>query len=80
MTPGKAIATATLIGVTAITIGDAPNWRVEPYIGLLAAMSGVSVVGQVAPDLAVGMAGLITAVMILQRGEALTAAVTRWFT
>lgn len=73
------IAWTTLISVVAITIGDAPQWRVEPYVGLLAAMSGVAVIARSSPALAQGFAGLITAVMILNRAERLTTVVVGQF-
>lgn len=76
MSPNQAIAWATMIGVVTITVADAPRWEVEPYVGLLAAMSGVAVVSRASPDLGKGLAGLIAAVMILQRGERVVNAVT----
>lgn len=70
------IAWTTLLSLVAITVGDAPDWRPEPYIGLLAAMSGVAVIGRASPPLAQAAAGLIAATMILNRGERLVRVVT----
>ena len=71
MTVNNAIAYTTLLGAVVITIADAPEWEVESYIGLLAAMSGIAIVARGNPDLAKGFAGLIAVVLVLQRGETL---------
>ena len=68
MTVNEAIAYTTLIGVVTITVADAPEWELDSYIGLLAAMTGVSVISRGSPELAKGLAGLIAAVLVLQRG------------
>ena len=78
MTVGKAIAATTLLGAVIITIADAPNWQVESYAGLLAAMAGIAILGQASPDVAKGMAGLIAAALVLQRGSKALGTVTSW--
>ena len=47
MSINQTVALTTLVGMVMITVSDAPDWQVEPYIGLLAAMAGVSVIGKV---------------------------------
>jgi hypothetical protein len=69
MTVNKAIALSTLVSVGVITIADAPQWEIEPYIGIMAAMGGVALIGQASPALGKSMAGLIATVMILRRGN-----------
>ena len=72
----QAVAAATILGMVAITVGDAPDWRVEPYIGLIAAMTGVTILGIANPPLGKSLAVLVAAVMVLQRGEKLLKVVT----
>ena len=76
MTVNQIVAATTMLGIVAITVGDAPDWRVEPYIGLIAAMTGVTILGLANPDLGKGLAVLVGTVMVLQRGEKLLRVVT----
>lgn len=76
VTTNQAVAAATLLGIVAITVGDAPDWRVEPYIGLIAAMTGVTILGIANPGLGKSLALLVATVMVLQRGERLLNIVT----
>lgn len=69
MSPGRAVVTGTLVAVGIITIADAPNWTVRPYLGLLAAMGGVAGLAEIAPDLATAFVGLIVVAVVLTRGE-----------
>jgi len=78
MSTGKMIAATTLLGAVVITVADAPNWQVESYAGLLAAMAGVAILGQASPEVAKGMAGLIATVLVLQRGSKVLEVVTSW--
>jgi hypothetical protein len=78
--PGTAqvIAGTTLLSAVVITVADAPNWQVESYIGLLAAMSGVAILSQASPEVAKSMAILIAVVMVLQRGQKTLNVITGW--
>lgn len=78
MGTAQVIAGTTLLGAVVITVADAPDWQVESYIGLLAAMSGVAILSQASPEVAKAMAVLIATVLLLQRGEKVINAVTSW--
>lgn len=69
----QTIGLVTLLGATMITISDAPEWRLEPYIGLMAAMAGVSILAKASPALAKSFAVLVGGVLVLERGEAVAA-------
>ena len=77
MTTNQTVALTTLVGMVMITVSDAPNWQVEPYVGLLAAMVGVSVLGAASPSLAKSFSVLIGAVIVLQRGRKVAAVLER---
>jgi hypothetical protein len=68
MTNNKMVATVATVGAVTIALADAPQWTVEPFIGWVAAASGVAILGQFAPPVAKGMAGLMLAALLLSRG------------
>lgn len=65
------IALAALISVLAITIADAPRWRLRPYLGVLAAMTASGFVAAANRQLGESLAVLVLAAVLLQRGQAL---------
>ena len=67
---GKTIAATTIIGAAVMTIADAPDWDINSYAGWLAAMTALAFLGQGAPAVAQGLAGLLLAALLLgPRGE-----------
>lgn len=79
MTVNQAIAVTTVVGVGVITLDDAPNWKLDPYIGLMAAMAGVSLIGRASPELGKALALLIGSVVVLERGDRALTAITSKF-
>lgn len=69
MNRNRVIAGTAVIGAAVIAVADMPNWTVEPFIGWVAASTGVAILGQFAPDVATGMAGLMIAALLLSRGQ-----------
>lgn len=69
MSRSRLIAATAVIGATVIALADMPDWTVDPFIGWVAATAGVAMIGQFAPDVATGMAGLMLAALVLSRGR-----------
>jgi hypothetical protein len=67
------IALASLVGVIAITISDAPDWNMRPYLGFLGAMTASGFIAGADQALGESMALLILGAILLRRGEALGA-------
>jgi hypothetical protein len=68
MMNNRLVATSAVVGAAIITIADMPDWTVEPYIGWVAATTGIAILGQFAPDVAKGMGILMMAALVLSRG------------
>jgi hypothetical protein len=73
----RVVAATAVIGATVITLADMPRWTVEPYIGWIAATTGVAILGQFAPGVAKGLGGLMLAALLLSRGPEALAKVNR---
>lgn len=67
------IAIASLIGTVAITVADAPDWDMRPYLGFLGAMTATGFIAAIDQGLGESLALLVLGAVLLRRGEALGA-------
>ena len=65
------LGTFMLGSVLVVTIADAPDWRMRPYVALLSIGIVLALIEGTQPRLASGFAGLILAGLLVQRGTAL---------
>lgn len=65
------IALATLVGAIAITLTDAPDWSMRPYLGFVGAMIGSSFIAGADQALGESIAILVLGAVLLRRGEQL---------
>ena len=65
------IALATVIGIGAITVADAPNWKMRSYLGYVGAMAASGFIAAADQSLGEALAILVLGAVLLRRGESL---------
>lgn len=70
------LGTFLLGSVLVVTIADAPDWQLRPYIALLGLGVILAMVEPTQPKLSKGLASLILIGLLIQRGDRLATRVT----
>lgn len=68
-----------LAGYLLISVADAPQWELRPYVGWTVAMVALAFVGDSFPQLADPLAWLLVVGLIMSRQERLTVQARRVF-
>lgn len=66
-----------LSGVLIVTVADAPDWQMRPYIGILSLGVVLALAENSQPELVRGLAGLVLIGIVIHRGERLANAINR---